>query len=84
MDAIDGVAHLSDGRCVLKVRVRVAPEDGAANRAVEKVIARALEVPVSRVAVAAGATSRLKQVRVEGEPLKLLDMLRACLREGRG
>jgi hypothetical protein len=33
-DRVDGVDALSDGRAVLKVRVRARPEDGAANQAV--------------------------------------------------
>ena len=33
-DAIDGVEALADGRPVLKVRVRAAPADGAANEGV--------------------------------------------------
>lgn len=66
-DALDGVAVLSDGRSVLKVRVRAAPEDGAATAAVARVIAGALGVPASRVTLASGATARLKTFRVEGD-----------------
>ncbi|WP_454915879.1 DUF167 family protein [Xanthobacter sediminis] len=66
-DALDGVAMLSDGRSVLKVRVRAAPEDGAATAAVARVIAEALGVPASRVTLAAGATARLKTFRVDGD-----------------
>ena len=79
-DTIDGIVELSDGRRALKVRVRVAPEDGAANRSVEKTIAQALKVPVSRVAVTGGATARLKQIKVEGEPRHLMETLRALLK----
>ncbi len=32
-DAIDGLETLSDGRAVLKARVRVAPSEGEANEA---------------------------------------------------
>ncbi|WP_394055538.1 DUF167 family protein [Xanthobacter variabilis] len=70
-DALDGVAQLSDGRSVLKVRVRAAPEDGAATAAVAKVIADALGVSASRVTLASGATARLKTFRVEGDPQAL-------------
>lgn len=79
-DTIDGIVELSDGRRALKVRVRVAPEDGAANRAVEKTIAQALKVPVSRVALTSGATARLKYIRIEGEPRQLMETLRALLK----
>jgi uncharacterized protein YggU (UPF0235/DUF167 family) len=67
-DAIEGVETLADGRSVLKARVRAAPEKGAANAALETLIAKLLGVPKTAVAVTAGATSRLKGVRVQGDP----------------
>src|ERR1044072_3767782 len=41
-DAIDGIATLSDGNTVLKVRVRAAPFEGEANAALGRVLAKAL------------------------------------------
>ena len=70
-DAPDGVGVLSDGRAVLRVRVRAVPEDGAANDALVKTIAKAFGRPKSAVAVIAGATQRLKQVRVMGDAAEL-------------
>ncbi len=70
-DAIDGAVALSDGRMVLKVRVRVAPEDGAATAAVGKVLAQALGLPASRVKLTAGATARLKTFHIEGDSVQL-------------
>jgi uncharacterized protein len=67
LDAIDGVAALSDGRPVLKVRVRAAPEDGAANEGVRRLLAKALRLPVSTVTLEAGATARLKTFLIAGE-----------------
>jgi uncharacterized protein YggU (UPF0235/DUF167 family) len=67
-DALEGVETFSDGRVVLKARVRAAPEKGAANAALEKLIAAELGVPKSAVSVVAGATGRVKTVQVEGEP----------------
>lgn len=78
-DAIDGVETLSDGRLVLKARVRAVPEDGAANRAVEKLIAKALGVPNSAVRVGTGHTSRIKHIAVDGEPPVLLKRLENLL-----
>ena len=43
-DALDGVVALSDGRLVLQARVRAAPDKGAANAALEGVLAKALGV----------------------------------------
>lgn len=67
-DAIDGIATLADGRPVVKVRVRVVAEDGAANRAVTELFAKALKVPKGGVRVVSGPTSRLKQIAVDGDP----------------
>jgi hypothetical protein len=78
-DSIDGVGTLADGRVVLKIRVRVAPEDGAANRAVEKLIARAAGVPPRAARVESGATSRLKQIAIEGEAAMLIERLREAV-----
>ncbi len=70
-DAIDGVATLSDGTCVLLTRVRSAPEDGKANEALCKLIAGTLGVAASKARLVAGAKSRLKQVAVTGEAEEL-------------
>lgn len=78
-DALDGVATLADGRDVLKVRVRVAPEDGAATAAVARVIAQALGIAPSRVTLTAGATARQKTFRVEGDADALVRALRQHL-----
>lgn len=76
-DAIDGIETLSDGRSVVKVRVRAIADGGAANRAVTELLARALHVPKSHVRVLSGATSRLKQVAVDGDPKQLGEVLSA-------
>lgn len=76
-DAIDGIETLSDGRRVMKVRVRAIADGGAANRAVTELLAKALHVPKSRVRVLSGATSRLKQVAVDGDPKQLGEVLSA-------
>ena len=66
-DVIDGVEALSDGRPVLKVRVRAAPEDGAANEGVRRLLAKALGLPASAVSLESGATARLKTFSIAGE-----------------
>ncbi|MBV9565574.1 MAG: DUF167 domain-containing protein [Bradyrhizobium sp.] len=76
-DAIDGIETMADGRAALKVRVRVAAEGGAANRAVTELLATALGVPKRCVQLMSGATSRLKQVGIEGDPAALGAALRA-------
>jgi uncharacterized protein YggU (UPF0235/DUF167 family) len=81
-DAIDGVATLSDGRRVLLVRVRRAPQSGEANDALSALLADRLGVPASRVRLAAGAKSRLKQVAISGDPASLIARLEALAPSG--
>lgn len=59
----------------LSVRVTAPPEDGKANAAVCKLLAKALRVPKSAVNVVRGDTSRHKSVEVEG--LSEADITRA-------
>ena len=51
-----------------RVRVTAPPEGGAANRAVVALLAEALDVAPSRLALVRGATSRDKLFRVEPSP----------------
>ena len=73
IDALEGLGTTADGGTHLKARVRAVPEKGAANAALEKLLARALGVPASSVSVVAGATSRLKTIRVTGDPATLAE-----------
>jgi uncharacterized protein (TIGR00251 family) len=75
-DDIDGLETLADGRIVVKVRVRAIADGGEANRAVTELLAKALGVPKRAVRLLSGATSRLKQIAVEGDPKQLGDSLR--------
>jgi uncharacterized protein (TIGR00251 family) len=75
-DSIDGIETLADGRSVLKVRVRAVADDGQANRAVTELIAKAIGVPEAKVRLLSGATSRLKQIAVEGDGAELGEALR--------
>jgi uncharacterized protein len=81
-DTIDGVEPLSDGRPVLKVRVRAVPEDGAANEGVRRLLAKALRLPASAVSLEAGATARLKTFVISGDGQALAEALAAVT--GRG
>ena len=76
-DDIDGIETLANGRPVLKVRVRAIADGGEANKAVTELLAKALRVPKASVKILSGATSRLKQVAVDGDPRSLGDALRA-------
>jgi len=65
-DRIDGWDVDVEGRPVLKVRVRARPVEGEANHALVKLLARALGVPKSAVAIQRGGQSRTKILTVEG------------------
>ena len=63
-DAVETVEADAQGRSYVKVRVRAVPENGAANTAVCKLIAKWLGVRKSDVSVVSGDTARVKQLRV--------------------
>lgn len=75
-DDIDGIEQLSNGRSVLKVRVRAIADGGEANKAVLVLLAKSLGVPKASVRLLSGATSRLKQIVVDGDPARLGAALR--------
>ena len=50
----------------LKVRISAAPQDGKANRAIERLLARGLGIKASSVTVIEGMTSAEKTIRIEG------------------
>ncbi|RWO71162.1 MAG: DUF167 domain-containing protein [Mesorhizobium sp.] len=81
LDRLEGFEATADGRSHLKARVRAVPGNGAANHALEKLLAKALGVPGSAVSVLAGGTARLKTVRIEGDPAKLAKSIEALGRQ---
>ncbi|MBS0234256.1 MAG: DUF167 domain-containing protein [Proteobacteria bacterium] len=66
-EAVDGVVETPDGPA-FQARVRALPEDGAANRALEELVARWLGVAKHSVSLARGGKSRLKSLRISGDP----------------
>jgi uncharacterized protein YggU (UPF0235/DUF167 family) len=67
---IHGRAISAQGPC-LRIGVNEAAKDGRANRAACAVLARALHVPASAVAVILGQTSREKTLHVAGDAATL-------------
>jgi len=65
-EGIDGWSTDDKGRPVLKARVRAAPVDGKANAALIALLAKALDVPRSRITLVGGDTARLKTLEIEG------------------
>jgi uncharacterized protein (TIGR00251 family) len=62
----DSMEWMGEGQDILKVRVTAAPEKGKSNKAVEKLIAGRLGLPVSAVTIVSGATGRQKLVEISG------------------
>lgn len=79
-DAIDGVQEAVDGSVHLAARVRAVPDKGAANAALEKLLADRLDVPRRAVSVVAGSTSRLKTVRLTGDAAEIAQAVEAAIR----
>ncbi|MER9412794.1 DUF167 family protein [Mesorhizobium sp. M0589] len=77
VDRLEGVETSADGRSHLKARVRAVPENGAANQALQRLVAKALGVPAWAVSVVAGAAARLKTLRVNGDPAALVTSIKA-------
>lgn len=76
-DAIEGCETRDDGRAALKARVRAAPQDGAANEALRRLLAGALGAPASAVTLLAGASARTKVLAIEGDARALSARLAA-------
>lgn len=72
----DELAGLHDGR--VRVRTRAPAEGGKANAAIEAIVASAFGLPKRSVRLVSGATSRRKELALEGLDL---DEARARLRD---
>lgn len=74
-DRFQGVVADAGGQQRIKVAVRAVPEDGKANEAVVRLVAKAWQVPRSAVALVAGHHDRSKLLQVAGDPQELLARL---------
>jgi uncharacterized protein (TIGR00251 family) len=59
----------------LRVRVAAPPVEGAANVELARTLSRAFKVPSSAVLITGGHSSKLKQLRVRGAAVELLERL---------
>jgi uncharacterized protein (TIGR00251 family) len=67
-DRILGVEQDAAGVSALKIAVTAAPEDGRANEALLRLLAKKLRLPRRDFEIFRGAASRHKLVTVAGEP----------------
>lgn len=75
--AILGRTLIADGQEAVAVAVSAPPEGGKANDAVVALLAKALNVPKSRLAIVVGVTARTKIVEVSGDAATLSPLLGA-------
>lgn len=83
-DLLEGARTLADGRAVLIARVRAVPEDGRANEALLRLLARSMDVAPSDCALVFGGKSRVKSIAVRGDPERLSRQIEEMLKTANG
>ena len=77
-EGIDGLKQIGD-EIYVQARVRSAPEDGKANKALVELFAAQLKLPKSSISLATGQASRLKTLHISGDPTTLGARIKAWL-----
>ena len=78
-DEIKGFHVGAGGHVSLAVKVRAQPEQGKANKAVIQLLASTLDLPKSRLSVAAGEALRNKTILIAGDAAELSEHLAAIV-----
>ena len=78
---IVGLVSEADGTQALKVAVTAPPEDGKANQAVIKLLAKEWRLPKSTFSIATGATQRRKTIMIQGDARVLETKIKDWLRQ---
>jgi hypothetical protein len=78
-DRLLAIAVAADGKRMVKASVTAPPEDGRANEALLRLLARVWRLPRRDLTIVAGAASRSKTVCIAGDPLQLSSRLSALL-----
>ena len=73
----------ADGRSVLKVYVTAVPDNGKANEAVLKLLAKAWKLPKTTFSIVRGATHRRKVLEIVGDTVALKQQVKSILDEAR-
>ncbi len=76
---IGGLAADADGRGMLKAAVTAAPEDGKANAALIRLLAKEWGVAKTQISVASGVTDRRKILHLKGDPEALMARLNSWM-----
>lgn len=80
-NAIAGTAADAAGQKFLKVMVTAAPENGKANAAVVKLLAKTWKLPKSAISVVSGETARRKTLEITGDPQHIAGMIRTAMEQ---
>ncbi len=73
-DRLDEIIETDTGNYI-KARVSAPPVDGAANKALIKLLSKIFGVPKSKIRFISGETSRIKRISIEGDPTQLTETL---------
>jgi len=73
-DRIDGIVADSDGVTALKVGVTAVPEDGKANAALIRLLAKSWKLAKTDISLISGATDRRKLLLLAGDEDLALDL----------
>ena len=82
-EGLEGFVADAAGAVRLKARLGAAPEDGKANAALLRLLARAWGVAPGRLTLVGGAKERNKAVLLTGDPAEGLRRLQAWAKEAR-
>jgi len=74
-NGVKGVEVGADGRATLAVETTAAPEDGKANAAIVKILAKRWRVAAGRFELVRGATARQKVLEIKDGDDDLLDRI---------
>jgi uncharacterized protein len=80
-ERIAGIVAEADGGARLKIAVTAAPEEGKANAALLRLLARRLKMPQAAFTLAQGVRERRKLVHIAGDPAALVARLEEELQE---
>lgn len=73
------IVDIGDGQKAIEVSVRAEAQEGKANKAVIERLSEELGVPKKNIAFMSGETSRLKVVKISGDPDDLIRRLQGKL-----
>ena len=78
-DRLQAIAKDAQGARHLKIQVTAVPEDGKANKALIKLLSKALKCPKTSLSIVSGATDLTKVIALSGERARLEDSLSAVI-----